>query len=161
MASKKKAAQQNVSTVEENVIPATIVEGSEEQVFAPPVEGQEVVTSVVETPAPEVKKERINRRPYIQFVQESLEDGVFTRKEIIEEVMKRFPATRLGGIQTFVTDLKNPKYSHFKDRKVVQQANGKLIFEDKLASVEETPPTEVVVPEEVQTTEAPSEQAGE
>ena len=86
---------------------------------------------------------------------------ILDRKEIIQRVMETFKGVRLGGIQTFVTDLKNPKYSHFKDRRVVVSPKGKLIFEDKLASVEETPPTEVVVPEEVQSTEAPCEQAGE
>jgi hypothetical protein len=157
MASKKKS-QTAVTNVEE-LIPATIVEGSAEEVFAPPVEG--TIPTVVETP-PVEKKERVNRRPYIGYVAEHLEAGDLGRKEIIQRVMETFKGVRLGGIQTFVTDLKNPKYSHFKERKVVLNAKGKLIFEDKLVSVEETPPTEVVVPvEEVQTTEAPSEQAGE
>lgn len=160
MASKKKAAQQNVSTVEENVIPATIVEGTETEVFASPVEGQEVVSTVVETP-PVEKKEKINRRPYIALCQEHLEIGDLDRRELIKLVMDTFKEVRLGGIQTFVTDLKNVKYSHFKERKVVLNAKGKLQFEDKIVPVEETPPSEDVPVAEVQTTEASGEQVGE
>jgi hypothetical protein len=157
MSTKKSKKAEAVVPVIDESIPATIVEGTETEVFAPPVEG--TVTAVVETP-PVAKKEKVNRRPYIAFVQTCLEEGKYTRKEIIAEVMARFEGVRLGGIQTFVTDLRNEKYNHFKERKVIQQANGKLIFEDKVVPVEETP-AEVVPVEEVQTMEAPSEQAGE
>jgi hypothetical protein len=33
-------------------------------------------------------------------------------------------------VATFVSDVQNPKYSPIKDRKVVKQADGTLIFED-------------------------------
>ncbi len=156
MASKKKS-KTVVQAVDES-IPATIVEGSEEQVFATPVEGTET-TVVGDAPAPEVKKERINRRPYIALCQEHLEIGDLDRKELIKLVMDTFSEVRLGGIQTFVTDLRNVKYNHFKERAVILNAKGKLQFEDKIVPVEAVPVE--VVPEEAQTMEEPTEQAGE
>ncbi|MGA2229236.1 MAG: hypothetical protein ABSH41_32775 [Syntrophobacteraceae bacterium] len=35
-------------------------------------------------------------------------------------------------VSTFVSDVQNPRYSPIKDRKVVKQADGTLIFEDKI-----------------------------
>ena len=46
--------------------------------------------------------------------------------------MKQFPNLNRETVSTFVSDVQNPKYSPIKDRKVVKQADGTLIFEDKI-----------------------------
>jgi len=46
--------------------------------------------------------------------------------------MNRFPTLNKETVSTFVSDVQNPKYSPIKDRKVVKQADGTLIFEDKI-----------------------------
>ena len=46
--------------------------------------------------------------------------------------MKQYPALNRETVSTFVSDIQNPKYSPIKDRKVVKQADGTLIFEDKI-----------------------------
>ena len=99
----------------------------------------------------EQPKERINKRPYISYVEECLENGTYTRKEIIDTVLEKFPTVVRGGIQTFVTDLKNPKYNHFKERVVATNAEGKLQFQDKV------PVPEVIPEQEVEPSELPAE----
>lgn len=84
-------------------------------------------------------KEKKNARPYISFATEALEEGLYTRAELIEEVLRRYPTVSKGSIQTFVTDLKNPKYSFFKDRAIVVQADGQLIFADVVSAREALP----------------------
>jgi hypothetical protein len=189
--------QENTNqTVKENqmevtntdVVPATIVEGSAEQVFSGQAEDQAVSTEgesqVVDGPVvaaegetsqaqPEEKptpKPRVNKRPYIQFVTEHLELGDCERKDLVKLVLAEFPQVVKGGIETFLTDCLNPKYSHFKDRSVIKTAAGKMIFKDKapvevvapVAEVKltetETPPVaDVVVPVEEVQPEQPGE----
>ncbi len=100
-----------------------------------------------EKPAP---KQRVNRRPYIPLLTEHLESGDLDRKEIIKLVLSQFAEVRKGGIETFVTDLLNPKYSHFKERLVTKRENGKLVFADRLqaTAVEVEHVESQVVPEE-------------
>ncbi len=139
----------NNQSSEENhveVVPATIVESGVEQVFAAQAEEQAVATVVegqvvdgpiatnqggtqpVEKPTP---KQRVNKRPYIDFVVEHLTVGDCDRKELVKLIMEKFQGLSKGGVETFLTDAKNPKYSHFKDRPVIQHPKtGKLIFAD-------------------------------
>ena len=46
--------------------------------------------------------------------------------------MKQYPALNRETVSTFVSDVQNPRYSPIKDRKVVKQADGTLVFEDKI-----------------------------
>ncbi len=144
-------------------IPATIVEGSEMEVFAGDTETpivQEVTTEVAPTQTPEVvvpaeKPVRISKRPYIARVCELLEAGTHDAKEITALVLVEFADTKKSGVQTFVTDLKNEKYRHWKDRAVVVNAAGKLQFVDKVVPVEVQ--EEVVTPAEEAQPEKPAE----
>jgi hypothetical protein len=166
----------------EETSPATIVESTEAQVFATQTEGQDAVvttegegqvvegtvvttegdTKPEEKPAP---KPRVNKRPYIARVTEHLELGNMDRKELVNLVLKEFPTVKKGGVETFLTDCLNPKYSFFKDRVVTKSPDGKLIFADRLIpgiivagqaeqteaqpTEAETPPAEAVSTEEV------------
>ncbi len=91
-----------------------------------------VETVVVETP----KKEKVDRRPYIQFVSNAFENPC-DRKILLEQIMKKWPTVSKGGAQTFLTDALNPKYNYFKDRPVVKLADGKVVFKDKAPAAEE------------------------
>ncbi len=181
MSKKTKKTQVEVTENQQEVVPATIVESSEAQVFEGQTEGHEVSTQgegqVVDSQVvanegaiqPEEKpvpKPRVNKRPYIALVESHLELGDLDRKSLLELVLKEFPAVTKGGITTFITDLKNVKYSHFKPRVAVEHpTTKKFIFSDKVETqaveaqpVEvEIPATEVVTP----TQEAQPEQPGE
>jgi hypothetical protein len=151
-----------VTQAEVEVVPATIVEGGQEQVFEGQTEGQEVSTEgesqVVESPMvanegatqPTEKpapKPRVNRRPYIQLVESHLELGDLDRKSLQELVLKEFPAVTKGGIGTFITDLKNVKYSHFKPRVAVEHPiTKKFIFSDKVETQAVEAPVEAEAP---------------
>jgi len=106
-------------------IPPTIVESSEGEVFAPTQETE-----------PTAKPIKPSKRPYIPLVQEHLETGGLSKKELLELILSTFPEVSKGGAATFLTDLKNSKYCHFKSREVRQLENGKLIFADKVVSAE-------------------------
>lgn len=188
--SSNQTAEENlmeVTQAEVEMVPATIVEGSAEQVFSGQAEDQAVSTEgesqvvdgqavasegetsqaqSAEKPAP---KPRVNKRPYIQFVTEHLELGDCERKDFVKLVLAEFPQVVKGGIETFLTDTLNPKYSHFKDRPVVKTAAGKMVFKDKApvevvapvaeaqSSEAETPVADIVVPAEEAQPEQPNE----
>lgn len=146
----KQTAQENkmeVTQAEVEVVPATIVESGQEQVFAGRTEEQTVsnetdgqgvdgqVTAsegdTQQAEKPTEKKPRVNKRPYIEFVTEHLAVGDCDRKELVKLIMDKFHGLSKGGVETFLTDAKNPKYSYFKDRLVIQHPKtGKLIFAD-------------------------------
>lgn len=116
---------------------------------------QEVVTVTVAEAKPTEatpKKERVSKRPYIDFVKEHCEIGDCTGKELLALILEKYSTVTKSGAQTFITDLKNIKYCHFKPRAVVQQENGKLIFQDKVVEV----PVEAV-PVEEEHNEQPAE----
>lgn len=147
------------------VVPATMVEATEEQVFTvePTVaNGEAAVTTedlqnqVVEQPAqaeqPVPKKPRVDKRPYIPWLTSMLEVPQ-DRKILLKSILEQWPQVSKGGCQTFLTDMLNPKYSFFKDRSVVKLADGKVCFADKapVASVEEVqeaPAGELATPTE-------------
>ncbi len=185
MAKKTQKVELQVESTVENkeTTPATIVEATEAEVFATQTEGQEVVvegqvagtgsdTQPEEKAAP---KPRINKRPYIAMVTEHLELGDMDRKALVNLVLKEFPIVKKGGVETFLTDCLNPKYSFFKERKVTKSPDGKLIFADRLmpgvivaeqdqkAETTEAQPTEAETPsaETGPTEEAQPEQATE
>lgn len=206
-------AQENetmeVTQADVEVIPSTIVEGYEAEVFSGQTEGQEVEATsegeshavegpvvvtgqetqppVEQTAQPEQPEEkpapkpRVNKRPYISLVESHLELGDLDRKSLLELVLKEFPAVTKGGITTFITDLKNPKYSHFKPRVAVEHpTTKKFLFADKLIpavivaeqgqeveqtetqlSEAEVPAADVAPVMEVPVTDEPTEQPNE
>jgi hypothetical protein len=137
---------QTMEISQAEVVPATIVESSEAQVFTAQEEGQPISTSgesqgvdgqaankgdIQPAEKPAEKKPRVNKRPYIEFVTEHLTVGDCDRKELVKLIMEKFKGLSKGGVETFLTDAKNPKYSYFKDRSVIQHPKtAKLIFAD-------------------------------
>lgn len=133
--------QETVEAVE-----PTIVDASEAQVFPELAEvvTQETEQSEAATAAepttqevataekPVEKAKRVNKRPYLEHLRRLLEEGKYTRKELVDNIMAAFPAVNKGGVTTVVSDLKNEKYNIFKDRRVVVTEGDKLIFADCL-----------------------------
>jgi hypothetical protein len=155
----------NTAVEGQETIPATIVEGTEQQVFTDKIDGQEVVNTTVEEtvaaaggdtttepaeqPAP--KPPKVSKRPFIALVEQHLELGNLDKKELLSLIMEKYPEVNKNGASTFLTDALNPKYSHWKDRVVSKTVDGKMIFADK---IEEPAP-------DVQTAEAQPEQPAE
>jgi hypothetical protein len=135
---RKKADSESPAQIEsqevgntEQQAPATIVESSEEQLFA----DQEAE----EKPAP---KPRISKRPYIAGVEILLNAGTHTKKELLAFILEKYPAVSKGGASTFLTDLMNEKYRRWKDRAVTKTQEGKLQFADRIEAPEpEAQPT--------------------
>ena len=110
--------------------PATIVESSAEQLFASQEQPQETAKEQAEEkPA---SKPKVSKRPYIQDVGILLSAGTHTKPQILALIMEKYPQVSKGGASTFLTDLLNEKYRHWKDRPVVKTPEGKLIFADRL-----------------------------
>ncbi len=102
-----------------------------ESISDAPVPGLSVVpsqpaTTKTETPSPKRK----TRRVYLDLAIKILELGSCTRQGLVDAIMEQFPTLNRETISTFAFDIQNLKYSPIKDRKVVKQADGNLIFED-------------------------------
>ena len=91
------------------------------------VPSQPATSKTVISPTPQKRK---TRRIYLEMAIRLLERGSCTHAELVESIMNRFPTLNRETVSTFVSDVQNPKYSPIKDRKVVKQADGTLIFED-------------------------------
>jgi len=116
---------QEVGNGEEQA-PATIVESSEEQLFVGQEQPQEAVKEQAEEkPAPKPKP---SKRPYIADVEVMLNAGSHTKQEMLALILEKYPAVSKGGASTFITDLCNIRYNHFRPRAVVKLAEGKLQF---------------------------------
>ncbi|MGO9378494.1 MAG: hypothetical protein ACLP29_08060 [Dissulfurispiraceae bacterium] len=76
-------------------------------------------------------QKRKTRRIYLELAIQHLERGC-THRSLVDAIMKRFPDLNRETVSTFVSDVQNPRYSPIKDGKVVKQADGTLIFEDKI-----------------------------
>lgn len=85
-------------------------------------------TSKTETPSPRRK----SRRVYLDLAIKILELGSCTHRALVDAIMEQFPNLNRETVSTFAFDVQNPKYSPIKDRKVVKQPDGTLIFEDKI-----------------------------
>jgi hypothetical protein len=77
---------------------------------------------------------RKSRRVYLDLAIQCLEKGSCTHRGLVDSIMKQFPDLNRETVSTFVSDVQNPRYSPIKDRKVVKQADGTLVFEDKIKS---------------------------
>lgn len=82
-------------------------------------------------PSPTPQKRR-TRRIYLSLAIQYLEKGSCTHRGLVDSIMKQYPALNRETVSTFVSDVQNPRYSPIKDRKVVKQADGTLVFEDKI-----------------------------
>lgn len=81
-------------------------------------------------PAPPKRK---SRRIYLDLAISLLERGSYTHRTLVDAIMEQFPNLNRQTIETFVSDVQNPKYSPIKDRKVVKlPPDGRLVFEDKI-----------------------------
>jgi hypothetical protein len=89
-------------------------------------------SAVPKSPITPTAQKRKSRRVYLEFAISLLERGSCTHRGLVDAIMKQFPTLNRETISTFVSDVQNPRYSPIKDRKVVKQADGKLIFEDKI-----------------------------
>lgn len=100
-----------------------------------PLPGLSVVSSqsaILKTVAPPVSGKRKTRRIYLEFASRLIERGTCTHRELVDKIMHQFPSLNQETVSTFVSDVQNPKYSPIQGRKVVKQADGTLIFEDKI-----------------------------
>ena len=100
-----------------------------------PVQSLSVVSSqpaTLKTVAPPILGKRKTRRVYLDLAIRFLERGSCTHKGLIDSIMEQYPNLNRETVSTFASDVQNPKYSPIKDRKVVKQADGTLIFEDKI-----------------------------
>jgi len=68
------------------------------------------------------------RRPYLSFVEDLINQAAYTQQGIIEHVLRDYPGTSESSLKTFLTDLRNPKYSAFKPRYVQVSDRGLLSF---------------------------------
>lgn len=84
------------------------------------------------TVAPPTPHKRQTRRIYLDMTIRLLERGSCTHKGLVDSIMEQFPNLNRETVSTFVSDVQNPRYTPIKDRKVVKQADGTLIFEDKI-----------------------------
>lgn len=100
-----------------------------------PVQSLSVVSSqpaTLKTVAPPILGKRKTRRVYLSLAIRLLERGSCTHKGLIDSIMEQYPNLNRETVSTFASDVQNPKYSPIKDRKVVKQADGTLIFADKI-----------------------------
>ncbi len=96
------------------------------------VSSQPATSKTVTSPAPQKRR---TRRVYLEFAAKLLARGSCTHRGLVDAIMNQFPTLNRETVSTFVSDVQNPRYSPIKDRKVVKQADGTLIFEDKIKPV--------------------------
>ena len=70
---------------------------------------------------------------YRTLLERCFEIGM-TQKEIVNKIVATFPGLNRASVGTAVTDSKNPRYSKFGDRRVIEISGKKLIFEDCIAA---------------------------
>jgi len=111
-----------------NSVPGAFTENE----TAAPIPGLSVVSSQPATPKTEAQSQpkRKSRRVYLELAVKLLERGSCTHRGLVNSIMEQFPNLNEETVSTFVSDVQNPRYSPIKDRKVVKQADGTLIFED-------------------------------
>jgi hypothetical protein len=143
--SKKAANQENPAQVEGQevngeVVPPTIVDAGAEEVF--PIQGKNQEAATGQTEEKTAPKPRISKRPYIADVETLLNAGTHTKQEMLALIQEKYPKVSRGGAATFLSDLMNEKYRHWKDRAVMRKQDGKMVFADRIeAPAPEAPPT--------------------
>ncbi|MGA3116947.1 MAG: hypothetical protein ABSF90_21210 [Syntrophobacteraceae bacterium] len=124
-------------------------------------DGQETVEQTVEKP----KKPKVDRRPYILYLTEVLEQPQ-DRKILLKTILEKWPTVSKGGCQTFLTDMLNARYTFFKDRPVIKLPDGRVVFKDQAPIADKVQeasaePSPVEVLTEAPTDGLQPEQAGE
>jgi hypothetical protein len=69
-----------------------------------------------------------NRRPYVEFAKTLLCTGEFTKQQLIDSIREMHPSVSASAISTFLTDLKNPKYSVLPGANVIISPVGKWLL---------------------------------
>lgn len=72
-------------------------------------------------------KSKTNMLTRFAFVESLIEEGKYTRKEIVEKTLKEFPHTSKNTVQTILSSSKNPKYNKFR-RLAVEDERGIISF---------------------------------
>lgn len=161
---KVKSTQESTAEAESkehngDLVPPTIVEGSAEEVF--PNQGQEQPGShegkTEQGTEKAVPKPRVSRRPYIADLEILLAAGTHTKKTMLEFIKEKYPSVNVGGASTFITDLLNVRYNHFKPRVVVRLADGRLQFADMATVETSVKAPDIEEPPATETTEKPGE----
>jgi hypothetical protein len=114
-----------------NSIPGAIADNEN----SVPLPGLSVVPSQSPTPKTVISptpQKRKTRRVYLDMAIRLLGKGSCTHRDLVDAIMKQFPNLNRETVSTFVSDVQNPKYSPLKGRKVLKQADGTLIFENKI-----------------------------
>lgn len=116
-------------------LPFTVGSMERDETAEPPSD----LSIVLSQPAPSkphpspVPPKRKSRRVYLDLAIRLLERGSFTHRGIVDAIMEQHPSLNRETVATFVSDVQNPRYSPFKDRKVVKlPPDGRLVFEDKI-----------------------------
>ena len=91
-------------------------------------EAKKAKSAKEEKPAP--KKRGRKGAAYKPLMEELINAAKYTKKEIVEQVCKEFPNVKKSTIMTVITDSKNPKYTRFKGRILVEDKNGILSFKE-------------------------------
>lgn len=71
-----------------------------------------------------VASEEVSKRKTL--IEDLISQAAFTKKQILEKVLKEFPKSSESAISTMITDGKNPKYNKFS--KLVQEKDKILSF---------------------------------
>ncbi len=90
------------------------------------VSSQPATSKTVTPPTPQKRK---TRRVYLEVAMNCLK-RLCTHNELVDAIMKQYPALNRETVSTFVSDVQNPRYSPIKDRPVVKLPDGRLIFKD-------------------------------
>jgi hypothetical protein len=69
---------------------------------------------------------------YLELAIRLLERGSYTLRGMVDAIMEQHPSLNRETVATFVSDVQNEKYSPIRDRKVLKQPDGTLIFENKI-----------------------------
>jgi len=72
------------------------------------------------------KSSKKAKRTYVDFVRGLVRAGSYNASQIVAAVLEQFPDVNVASLKTFVTDLKNPKYSAIKDLSIEVGADGVL-----------------------------------
>lgn len=76
----------------------------------------------------EKKSKEVGRNVVIKFLSDLVDEGKYTRKEIVEKAVEQFPDKSKNYFGTYLSDGKNPKYCKF-DSLIIVDAEGVLSFE--------------------------------
>ncbi len=84
----------------------------------------------IKTVHPKVRRSKTSAR--IEYFIELINEGRYTRKDLVELAIKRFPEASISALQTILSDGKNPKYCRFPVLLWTDDKDGGIVkFTDK------------------------------